>query len=196
MRARPLLAADWLRPVHHRDEADAWRVAAAEGLKRVSTQTGSRRFQVRVEMRDLPGLSPVRQISLAARLGAVIVMAGATLFPGQGWSQSEPVSPPSARITASTPEVCVQVDVAGYRAGHLDCAAQALQQAARMAQVRARAGMETSVPQAGAPDPAVGVASLTGARLRMGDALGASVHPQRPDRSFSTSRLTSPAGRP
>lgn len=80
------------------------------------------------------------------------------------------------------PAPCVQVDIAGYRAGHLDCATRALEEAARTAQAQARAGIDLPVAGAGSPDTTVGVASLPGSRLRMGNALGRSVHPDRPSR--------------
>jgi hypothetical protein len=73
---------------------------------------------------------------------------------------------------------CVVVEIAGARAGHLDCATQILEAAARIAQERARADLP--VPQAGSPDVQVGGANQTAARLRMGNALGRSVHPERP----------------
>ncbi|MEG3089655.1 hypothetical protein [Sphingomonas sp. PB4P5] len=80
------------------------------------------------------------------------------------------------------PGPCVEVDIAGHRAGQLDCASDRLRQAARLAQAQARAPLDTPVLKAGAPDVRVGVASLPGTRLRMGNALGNSVHPQRPPR--------------
>ena len=75
---------------------------------------------------------------------------------------------------------CVVVDIAGIRAGHLDCATRALQSAADTAQAQARAGIDAPVPQAGSPDVQLGVANQTATRLRMGNALGRSVHPERP----------------
>lgn len=75
---------------------------------------------------------------------------------------------------------CVIVDIAGERAGHLDCATQALTEAARIAQSQARAGIDATVPQAGSPDAQLGVANQTATRLRMGSAFGNSVHSERP----------------
>lgn len=87
------------------------------------------------------------------------------------------------RIGGETaPQPCVQVDVGGYRAGHLDCASQRLEAAARIAQAQARSAIETPVIDATSPDVQTGVANQAATRLRMGNALGNSVHPQRPNR--------------
>ncbi|WP_341021107.1 hypothetical protein [Brevundimonas diminuta] len=75
---------------------------------------------------------------------------------------------------------CVIVDIAGERAGHLDCATRALQDAARTAQSEARAGIDAPLIGAGSPDVQTGVAHEAATRLRMGNALGRSVHPERP----------------
>jgi len=88
---------------------------------------------------------------------------------------------PQQRIAARQgPVPCVAVDIGGQRAGHLDCAVQQLEEAARIARIKAGAGQGVSVPQAGSPDVHVGVSSLSGTRLRMGGNLGTSVHPARP----------------
>jgi len=75
---------------------------------------------------------------------------------------------------------CVIVDIAGDRAGHLDCATQRLQDAARTAQSEARAAIDAPVIGAGSPDVQTGVAHEGATRLRMGNALGRSVYPERP----------------
>jgi hypothetical protein len=72
--------------------------------------------------------------------------------------------------------------LAGARVGHLDCATQALEAAARAAQERARQAIATPVLDASAPDVRTGVASQSATRQRMGSAFGVSVHPQRPAR--------------
>lgn len=93
----------------------------------------------------------------------------------------EVVAEASPRIGGKAPQgPCVIVDIAGERAGHLDCATQRLTEAARIAQDQARAGIDAPVPQAGSPDVQLGVANQTATRLRMGNALGRSVHPERP----------------
>lgn len=81
---------------------------------------------------------------------------------------------------APPPPPCVAVDIGGQRAGHLDCAARRLEDAARIARVKADAAKGVPVPQAGSADVRVGVSSLSGTRLRMGGNLGRSVHPSRP----------------
>ncbi|MBO9726056.1 MAG: hypothetical protein J7530_16905 [Novosphingobium sp.] len=88
---------------------------------------------------------------------------------------------PQQRIAARHPPVpCVAVDIGGQRAGHLDCAARQLEEAARIARIKAGAAQGVAVPQAGSPDVQVGVSSLSGTRLRMGGNLGTSVYPSRP----------------
>lgn len=97
--------------------------------------------------------------------------------------EAEPsTSAPSTRIGGPAPGPCVIVDIAGHRAGHLDCATDRLQAAADTAQAQTRAGIDTPVIGAGSPDIQTGVANQSATRLRMGNALGNSVHPQRPNR--------------
>jgi hypothetical protein len=92
-----------------------------------------------------------------------------------------PEAEESRTIGGKSPEgPCVIVEIAGERSGHLDCATQRLQEAARRAQDRARSAFDLPVPQAGSPDVQLGVANQTATRLRMGNALGRSVHPERP----------------
>lgn len=108
------------------------------------------------------------------------------LLPTTVAAQEAPPAPPAANL-------CVQVDVGGDRAGHLDCAAEALQRAARLAQNQARAAFEAPSPDARSSDLTVGVASQTAARQRFGSTFGLSVHPQRPVRPAPTPR---PGGQP
>nr|WP_313039885.1 hypothetical protein [Brevundimonas diminuta] len=99
-----------------------------------------------------------------------------------------------AHPSAPSPEtLCIQVDVGGDRAGHLDCAAQALQRAAQVAQDQARAAFDTPAPNARSSDLRVGVVSQTAVRQRLGANFGSSVHPQRPVRPMPTPR---PGGQP
>lgn len=124
-------------------------------------------------------------------LARVRVLVAMLLLPGlsgiAAWASTAWAS--TGRIGGTTPPApCVTVDVGGHKVGHLDCATQKLEQAARDAQAEARAGQDIAVPQAGSPDVAVGVSSLTGSRLRMGNSLGQSVHPQRPVRPAIPSR--------
>ena len=106
---------------------------------------------------------------------------------------AEPRPEPPVIGGTSVSGPCVEVDIAGHRAGQLDCATRRLQEAARIAQSRARAGIDGPVAGTGAPDAQVGVATLSGSRLRMGSALGRSVHPQRPNTHIPQQR---PGGRP
>lgn len=93
--------------------------------------------------------------------------------------QAEPK--PARRIGgAPGASPCVIVDIAGHKAGHLDCATDRLQAAADTAQSQARAGIDAPVVGAGSPDIQTGVAHQGATRLRMGDALGRSVHSERP----------------
>ncbi|MDQ8757556.1 hypothetical protein RCO27_15105 [Sphingosinicella sp. LHD-64] len=78
------------------------------------------------------------------------------------------------------PGPCVMVDIAGYRAGHLECASRSLEYAARVAQSQARAAIETPVIGAGSPDIRTGVASQAATRQRLGTNYGVAVRPQRP----------------
>ncbi len=109
-------------------------------------------------------------------------------------AEAESVREPASRIGGKPAEgPCVQVDIAGHRAGHLDCASEALQEAGRVAQRHARAGIDAPVAGAGSPDTEIGVASLPGTRLRMGRNLGRSVYPDRPYRAPPPTR---PGSRP
>ena len=92
----------------------------------------------------------------------------------------------SGSVSSAATGPCVQVDVGGYRAGNLDCAARRLQAAVRQSQAQARAGID--VPTAGAPDVRVGVASQSGASLRLGPNLGVSAQAWRPDRPTTPPR--------
>lgn len=94
-------------------------------------------------------------------------------------------APAQARIGGNVPaSSCVVVEIDGYRAGDLECVSQKLTDAARSAQQRGGNQASLGLPQAGSPDVEVGVASRSGASLRMGNALGHSVHPQRPSVSI------------
>lgn len=90
---------------------------------------------------------------------------------------------PPRQIGEKRAAPCVVVEVGGYKAGHLDCATQALEEAARTAQAQARASLDASVISATSPDVRTGVANQTATRLRMGNSFGRSVIPQRPGRA-------------
>ncbi|ETI64128.1 hypothetical protein C100_09000 [Sphingobium sp. C100] len=85
----------------------------------------------------------------------------------------------------------MQVDIAGHRAGHLDCATQRLEEAARIARRDADAARDLSVAQAGSPDVQVGVASRAGTRLRLRENFGVSIRPP----AVSPPVVTNPMGR-
>jgi len=127
-------------------------------------------------------------------IGRALILAMAALALGAPTSSlaqaagADTASETTVRLGAapSTSGPCVQVDVGGYRAGHLDCAALALQAAARQSQARARRGMD--LPAVGATDVQLGVASAVGAGLRMGPNLGVSVQAWRPPRFTSPAR--------
>lgn len=152
-----------------------------------------------------PGVSALRRFADAMSpsgpsglplIGRTFILAMAALAlalgaPASGRAQVSDVdiAPRTAVSLGASPSTggpCVQVDVGGYRAGHLDCAAQALQAAARESQARARRGMET--PVATATDVQLGVASASGAALRMGPNLGASAQAWRPPRFSAPAR--------
>ncbi|MNS90396.1 hypothetical protein D3C72_1244460 [compost metagenome] len=138
---------------------------------------GSRPFRGEAMRAGRLGISPVK----AARLLPLLALAPATAL-----AQEPAPASPSASL-------CVQVDVGGDRAGHLDCAAEALQRAARIAQSQARAAFEAPTPDARSSDLTVGVVSQTAVRQRLGSNFGQSVHPQRPVRPAPTPR---PGGQP
>lgn len=92
------------------------------------------------------------------------------------------VQPPVVGGAPAGAPPCVAVDIAGHRAGHLDCASQRLEAAARIAQSQARAVIDTPVIGAGSPDIRTGVASQSATRQRLGTNYGVSVRPQRPAR--------------
>lgn len=140
--------------------------------------------------RAAPGARQRQALRFVAALLLLVPGGEAALAQAKAPAQG-PASP--ARIGSSAPGPCVEVEVAGHRAGHLDCATRKLEQAGRKAQEQARAGIDTPVPRAGSADTTVGVASLPGSRLRMGNALGNSVHPQRPARPLLPPR---PGGGP
>jgi hypothetical protein len=114
-----------------------------------------------------------RVVELPRRVRASLFLFAAA-WPALAGAQSPPAP------GTPYPGPCVQVEVAGRKAGHLDCATQRLAAAARAAQASARAAFDTPVIDARAPDVRTGVASQSATRQRMGNALGTSVHPQRP----------------
>ncbi|AYV47985.1 hypothetical protein CFHF_10890 [Caulobacter flavus] len=108
------------------------------------------------------------------RLLSLLLLTLAT--PATAWARQDRIGgPPPATV-------CVKVDIAGERAGDVECAAAQLQEAARLAQSQARGPLDVSVVGARSPDIRTGVASQTATRQRLGSSFGVSVHPQRPSR--------------
>ena len=151
------------------------RSGAAVRRTRFVVSPGSRPFRGEATRADRLGISPVKAVRL--------LLALPLLLPTPVLAQQ---APPASNL-------CVQVDVGGDRAGHLDCAAEALQRAARIAQTQARAAFDASTPDARSSELTVGVVNQTAVRQRLGSNFGLSVHPQRPVRPAPTPR---PGGRP
>lgn len=126
-----------------------------------------------------------------ARVGLLVtgVLLAAIIGPqARAQAAPEPATPdidvpkrqetePSVRIGGSPPAPCVEVDIAGHRAGYLDCATRALTEAAQDARRQAETAHDVSVARAGSPDVQVGVASRAGTRLRLRENFGVSVRP-------------------
>nr|WP_316629359.1 hypothetical protein [uncultured Brevundimonas sp.] len=158
-------------------------IAAAQTAQGVS---GSRQFLRRASPSFPSGLrcagrELIRLALIGAALSAPVGVSAQSSRPA-----ASPQQPPALTVLPATGDPCVQVDVGGYRAGHLDCAVQRLQAAARQGQAQARAGID--VPTAGASDVQVGVASQSGASLRLGPNLGVSAQAWRPERPLTPPR--------
>ncbi|QYC10699.1 hypothetical protein [Brevundimonas nasdae] len=157
-------------------------IAATQTAHGVS---GSRRF-----LRPASSSFPSGMRCAGRELIRVVLIGVALSAPVGASAQSPRSSAPTQMspvvVPPSTEGPCVQVDVGGYRAGHLDCAVQRLQAAARQSQAQARTGID--VPTAGAPDVQVGVASQSGVSLRLGPNLGVSAQAWRPDRPAAPPR--------
>lgn len=95
-------------------------------------------------------------------------------------AQTTPSEPTPAADAASPARHCVEVDIAGYRAGTIDCAAARLDAVAKAAQERAAAALNLTIADATSADVVTGVANRTATRQRMGDQFGVGVRPQRP----------------
>ncbi len=150
------------------------RTQAVVGLPRFVVSPGSRPSRGETTRTDRSDPSPVGAVRL-------LLLPLLTLLSLPASAQEATPAPPPANL-------CVQVDVGGDRAGHLDCTAEALQRAARLAQSQARAAFEAPTPDARSSDLTVGVVSQTAVRQRLGAHFGLSVHPQRPVRPAPTPR--------
>lgn len=186
MSVRFLLAAVWLKPVLAGDKV---RTARAWGDGRdafVVARPGSRRFLDRAAAAGPSVLSPAGRALLLALAATSLLAIG----PAAAQS-SNPVNIPADGVDpAQTPVVLPPVEVTGpgAPARDVDSANRALQAAARQAQNRARAIPEASMPGVDSPGPAVGVSGQAGASLRLGPALGTSVHRPAPPRAPSAPR--------
>lgn len=135
---------------------------------------------------DLFGRLLGRRVASGCGLLATLALSAATTG---AWAQTAPNAAP--RIGGTPPAPCVAVDIAGHRAGQLDCATQALDAAARRARRDAVAAHAHAVTQAGAPAVQVGVASRSAARLRLRENFGVLVRPP----SMPAPVHTNPMGR-
>lgn len=137
-----------------------------------------------------PAVRNGRRIRVA--LTAFVLLCGGT----PGFAQTVPAGDAATQSTASPTvaqpsgtigggashspaDLCVEVDIAGYRAGHLDCATLRLRQATRDARARTPNAETFDVPSAGSADVVTGVANQTATRQRMGNQYGIGVRPQR-----------------
>ena len=190
MSVRLLLAAVWLKPVLAGDKV---RTARAWGDGRdafVVARPGSRRFLDRAAAAGPPVLSPAGRALLLALAATPLLAVGPAAAQSNN-SASNPVSIPADGVDpAQTPVVLPPVEVTGPGAPacDVDSANRALQAAARQAQSRARSIPEASTPGVDSPGPAVGVSGQAGASLRLGPALGTSVHRPAPPRAPSAPR--------
>lgn len=127
-----------------------------------------------VRSRTDPPLTPSGRVRTGAAACVILWLSAVTGTPAMAGQDDKPQPPaPSAAL-------CVVVEVGGTRSGDLECAAQRVEQAARIARAQADAIRNLSVVRAGSSDVRVGISSLSGTRLRMGGNLGVSVRPARP----------------
>lgn len=130
------------------------------------------------------GLAAVLLAASLATAPAVSAQSGASTPSASGQSGDPPSTAASTGTIGGSPpvaaEMCVEVDIAGYKAGHLDCATRRLRAATREAQERAPNAESFDVPGARSADVVTGVANQTATRQRMGNQFGVGVRPQRP----------------
>lgn len=210
-RQQPLAAAEAgaVRGRQHPSRPAGAALAIGQRLLTLSTilRSGSRQFLHRTEAASPSAISPRGRVSLACLSFGLLCFANAALAQeaASGTDQSAPdiILPPvtvqaepsaaePARIGGPAPGPCVTVDIAGHRAGHLECATDRLQAAADTAQAQTRSAIDTPVIGAGSPDVQTGVANQTATRQRMGNTFGTSVHPQRPNRPILPPRGGTP----
>lgn len=211
-RQRPLAAAEAgaVRVRQHPSRPAGAALAIGRRLLTLSTilRPGARQFLRRMEAAS-PSVSPLYGRVSLALLVLCLTSAGSTAMAQDAAPAAEPrepdlvlppvtveaepiANPPQTRIGGPAPGPCVTVDIAGHRAGHLECATDRLQAAADTAQAQSRSAIETPVIGAGSPDVQTGVANQTATRQRMGNTFGTSVHPQRPNRPVPPPRGGTP----
>lgn len=152
----------------------------AEGLKSELAGHPAARMSVAAGQ----GCTPMRILRIAI-IGSMCVSLA---WPAQAQSQASrlQVEDPATHANEAggssqiNSDVCVQVDVGGHRAGHLDCVTQRLNDAVRKAQGVTPSGRAVNVPSARSTDVVTGVANATATRQRMGNSFGVGVKPQRP----------------
>jgi hypothetical protein len=127
-----------------------------------------------VSGRTDPPLTPSGQVRPGGVTCAMLLLSAIIGTPAMAGQDDKPQPPTSSAA------LCVVVEVGGTRSGDLECAAQRVEQAARIARAQADAIRNLSVVRPGSSDVRVGVSSLSGTRLRMGGNLGVSVRPARP----------------
>ena len=163
--------------VRRRPEASFAFIGGTAATRGSISATGSelRQFPVPV-VADPSGRSPVGGV--IASLLSFVVLAALPVSPVLARQAALAPTQTSAPTIGERPpqNLCIQVEVGGERVGHLECASEALQAAARVARDQARAPLKTPTPGVGSPDAMVGVSTVSGARLRLGPALGTSGH--------------------
>lgn len=163
--------------VRRRPEASFAFIGGATAGRGSISATGSELSQFPVPVvADPSGRSPVGRV--IASLFSVVLLTAVPVSPALARQAAPtPTQTPAPTIGERPPQnLCIQVEVGGERVGHLECASEALQAAARVARDEARAPLEAPTPGVGSPDASVGVSTVSGARLRLGPALGTSVH--------------------
>lgn len=157
---------------HPKDHAPAAALDPFAAAGRISMPAGSL------------GLATMLLVASFATAPAASAQSGTLAPTPSGQSGDPPKAAASTGTIGGLPPVaadmCVEVDIAGYKAGHLDCASQRLQAATREAQARAPNAEGFDLPSARSADVVTGVANQTATRQRMGNQYGVGVRPQRP----------------
>lgn len=180
MAAKLLFSLAWRCLMTHRHDASTAPPGSSTAGRAAASRAGRRHFAARRRVSANWPFAALAVLAVSSASSPALAQAGG----GEERDES------GLAGDSKAPKRCVIVEIAGHRSGHIDCASQRLQDAARIAQDQARRMIE--VPQTGSPDVMVGVSSLSGTRLRMGNALGHSVHPQRPAPTYVPPPLGGP----